>query len=241
MSHIRLLSFNIHGGRALDGSDTIGRVHELMERLDIDIGVFQEVDCRPSRGREEADIDRLAGVSRPHRFAGITLQEEGGWYGNLIASRYPILRGVAHNLETGADLEPRNAVDAVVETPYNSLRVIGTHLSLSYLERRSEAHNLLRLMRAVEDEALYPLLLMGDVNEWQWPSELLRFLDGAMTPLPCKATFPAFLPIFKLDRVWHDVPSHVRARAHRIAVSGMRFISDHLPLLVEVDFRQIRL
>lgn len=211
-------------------------IHDLMHRFNIDIGVFQEMDTRTEKGRSQADVERLAGPTYPYRLFGISLEEEGGgWYGNMIVSRYPILRGQVHNLETGPDLEPRNAVDALIDTPYGKLRVIGTHLSLSYLERRSEAQNLLRLMRAVEYEERYPVFLMGDINEWQWRSPLLRFLDSAMVSLPCAATFPAFLPLLKLDRVWYDAPQ-LTVHAHRLVNAELRRMSDHLPLLVEAEF-----
>lgn len=220
----------------MDGQRDFHRIHMILERLDIDIAVLQEVDMRPTRGRNPAQLEELVGISRPHRLQGESLLEEGGWYGNLIASRYPITRGLVHNLETGPDLEPRNAVDALVDSPHGPLRIIGTHLSLSYLERRSEARNLLRLMQAVDAEESAPLFLLGDINEWQWRSKLLHFLDEAMTPLPCAATFPAFLPLLRLDRAWCDIAPPVRVLAHRVSGKGMRLVSDHLPLVVEVEF-----
>lgn len=235
MNRLRFLSFNIHGGRSLSGKRDLTRVHALMERFDIDIGVFQEMETRPSRRGSTEDVEVLAGPNRPHRLPGPSLYEGPAWYGNLIVSRYPIIRALVHNLETGPDLEPRNAVDALIETPRGRIRVIGTHLSLSLFERWSEARNLIRLMRAVEEGEKNPLFLMGDINEWQWPSKLIRFLDSVMTPLPCKATFPSFLPVFKLDRAWYDAP-HLKVMAHRLASLRTRPMSDHLPLVVEIDY-----
>ena len=236
MNRVRFLSFNIHGGRTLSGRRDIGRVHDLMERLDIDIGVFQEMETRASRKGSPAQVKSLAGASRPHHLAGPSLIEGEGWFGNLIVSRYPIIRGLVHNLESGIDFEPRNAVDALIKAPLGNLRVIGTHLSLSYLERRSEARNLIRLVGAVEEEEKNPLFVMGDINEWQWRSKLLRYLDGVMIPLLCKGTFPSFLPILKLDRAWYDAPRSMKVFAHRLAGSGIRTLSDHLPVVVEIDY-----
>jgi len=234
MKRVRLLCYNIHGGRSISGKRDIARIHALMERLDIDIGVFQEVECRMSRVGAPLDMRILSGDSRPHWVVGASMTEGEGWYGNLLVSRFPIRRGLVHNLETKPDLEPRNAVDAVVETPLGGMRIIGTHLSLSYLERFSEARNLRRLIREVEAETRIPLLLMGDINEWQPFSKLLRFLDEEMRPLPIKATFPAFSPLLRLDRVWHDTPGDMQVIAHRLAGKGFRTVSDHLPIVVEV-------
>lgn len=240
MAHLRFLTYNIRGGRRLNMRCNLPQVHALMLRLDIDIAVLQEVDTRPSRNRCLADMDILTGDRYPHVLIGKSLEEPDGWYGNIIASRHPITRGLVHNLETGVDYEPRNAVDALIASPYGKLRVIGTHLSLSYLERRSEARNLLRLMRRVDEQEQYPLFLMGDINEWQWRSQLLDFLDTAMTPLPCKPTFPAFAPVFKLDRAWCDIAPPVKVYAHRLAMTGIRTLSDHLPLVVDVDFGPVQ-
>ncbi len=253
MSRVRLMSFNIHGGRSLDGKRDLARVRSLMDRLDVDIGVFQEMDTRTSRGGMPSDISQLAGSSRPHYFfapsmldtgsiaghglvlhAG-TSQESHGWFGNLVVSRYPILRGLVHNLETAVQREPRNALDVLVQTPHGNIRVLGTHLSLSIFERRAEARNLMRLMQAVEEQERNPVLLMGDINEWQVPSSLIRYLDSHMTPIPCKATFPSMLPLFKLDRVWHDAPA-LKVTAHRVPAQGIRKLSDHLPLIIEIDY-----
>lgn len=232
---LRFLTFNIHGGRSRDGKHDLGRVHALMERFDIDIGVFQEMETRPSRGAKPDDVEKLAGSTRPYRIFGASVIEEGGWFGNLIVSRYPILRGLVHNLETKPELEPRNALDVLIAAPQGNLRLIGTHLSLSVFERWSEAHNLLHLMHSVEKEERYPLFLMGDINEWQYPSRLIRFLGSIMKPLPCRATFPSFLPLFKLDRAWFDAP-RLNVTAHRLDSRDVRLLSDHLPLLVEVNY-----
>lgn len=234
MKRIRLLCYNIHGGRSLNGKRDLRRIHELMERLDIDIGVFQEVECRVSRVGHPLDIGLLAGETRPHRLVGASMTEGDGWYGNLIVSRFPMVRSIVHNLETKPDFEPRNAVDALIDTPLGDIRVIGTHLSLSYIERFSEARNLRRLMQAVEAETSLPLLLMGDINEWQPFSKLIRYLDSEMRPLPIRPTFPSFLPFLRLDRVWHDSTTGMQVMAHRLSGRGFRMMSDHLPIVVEI-------
>lgn len=234
MSLLRFLCMNVHGGRSLDGRRDLGRIHALMESLDIDIGVFQEMETRCSAGGSVRDINYLAGPSRPYHFAGPCYTEDDGWYGNLIVSRYEILRGLVHNLETSPHLEPRNAIDVLIRTPHRQVRVIGTHLSLSLKERKTEAMNLLRLADTVEHDPDHPVLLMGDINEWQWPSSLISHLDSVMTPVPAGRTFPSLFPLFRLDRVWHDTPGLV-AQAKAVTGRKVRVLSDHLPLFIEIN------
>jgi endonuclease/exonuclease/phosphatase family metal-dependent hydrolase len=232
---LRILSFNIHGGYSLDGRRDLQRVHRLLEDLNIDIAVFQEMETRPSRGGTATDVNELAGAARPYHMMGPTLKEGLGWYGNLIVSRYPFRRALVHSLEKKWDkIEPRNAVDVLIETPLGNMRLLGTHLSLPAWERRIEVPKLIELVKQVEEEEKNPVFLMGDINEWRRSSRLLRFLGEQMILIEAGATFPVFFPILHLDRAWHDTP-HVRAKATVIKDHGVRNMSDHLPILIEVE------
>ncbi len=231
---LRILCYNIHGGYDMKRRRDLGRLHRFMEDHAIDIGVFQEIETRASRGGTLRDIDNIAGDARPHRLPGLAMKEDEGWYGNLIVSRFPILRGMVHNLETSPSWEPRNAVDALIDTPAGPLRLIGTHLSLSPFERWSEVRNLVRLVDAVEETEQRPLLLMGDINEWRPSSKLLRHLDDRWQAVPCGRTFPSFCPVFRLDRVWaHNIPFKISACALKTAETVG--LSDHLPVIVTLD------
>lgn len=233
MTRLRILCFNIHGGRSMDGQRDLGRIHALLEDQDIDIAVFQEMETREHRGGKHTDIQLLAGKDRPYYLPGPNIIHGEGWYGNLLISRYPILRGLSHNLETVGYLEPRSAVDALIETNLGKIRIIGTHLSLSPFERLSEGRTLVRLMDAVEEKEKNPVILMGDMNEWRPRSKLFQHLNEIMTPVPCRATFPSFRPVFKLDRVWHDNQMNIKTEV--LAARDIRPLSDHLPVLIELS------
>lgn len=234
MTALRVLCMNIHGGRSLDGIRDLRRLHDLMDQNAIDIGVFQEMETRTSRGFHPSDAALLAGPERLYMLHGPSIEDKnGGWYGNLIVSRFPILRGLVHNLETVSYLEPRTAVDILADTPVGAFRIIGTHLSLSPFERWSEGQNLVRLIEAVEETERNPILMMGDINEWRRSSRLLKHLDGLMTPLPCSPTFPSFRPVFRLDRVWHDAPGF-DLKATVLADEKTRVLSDHLPMIIDI-------
>ncbi len=235
MGVLRILCFNIHGGYSRDGLRDLRRVHDLMQNYDVDIGAFQEMETRPSRGGKRSDVDALADPSRPYHLPGPTLKEGEGWYGNLIVSRYPIIRAQAHTMETTYDVEPRNAIDALIETPHGKIRLLNTHLSLSPFERKKEVPKLIELVQMVEEEEKYPVILMGDINEWRPKSRLLNFLNQTLTAVPTGKTFPSLYPFFTLDRVWHDTP-HMKVEARVLSGPGISILSDHLPLLIEATF-----
>ena len=230
---LRFLCFNIHGGRNLGGERDLKRINEIMNRYHIDIGVFQEMETRTTRNGTPDDVAILAGPERPYHLAGPSLKDDTGWYGNLIVSRYPIIRGLVHNLETTVQYEPRCAVDALIEGPFGKLRVIGTHLSLARWQRFAEVNNLLKLMDKAEETEKNPLFLMGDLNEWRESSKLLKHLNQLLIPLPCKPSFPSLLPLLRLDRAWHDTPS-LKVTAQTLQEKSIRRLSDHLPIMVEI-------
>ena len=230
---IRILCYNIHGGYALDGKRDLVRIREFMDEENIAVGVFQELETRASRGGAEEDIAALSGPDRPHHIHGPNLHDdETGWYGNILISRYPIQRARAHALDTSDRSEPRGAVDGTLDTPLGPLRLIGTHLSLNPLERPREVRNLCRLMQDVDEHEKAPVILMGDFNEWRRSSRLTEKLDTLMFPLPCRASFPSPLPFLRLDRVWADTPG-LEVTARTLTGHKTRFLSDHLPILIE--------
>jgi len=93
----------------------------------------------------------------------------------------------------------------------------------------------MRLIGRVEESEKNPLFLMGDLNEWREKSKLLKYLNEILVPLPCKATFPSFLPVFKLDRAWHDTPE-MNIKARVLDTKSVRKLSDHLPVMVEISY-----
>lgn len=228
---LKILCFNIHGGYDLLRRRDLNRIRQLMDDHHVDIGVFQEMETRLSRGGSLQDLETIAGPDRPHRLPGLTLKEGEGWYGNLMVSRFPILRGLVHSLDTSANYEPRSAIDALIDTPLGAIRLLGTHLSLSPLERWSEVRRLVQVIDEVESREKNPFFLMGDINEWRRSSRLLRHLDELMTPASCGKTFPSPCPLFRLDRVWH---SHNQFQVHARVLESHWRLSDHLPVLVEV-------
>ena len=150
-------------------------------------------------------------------------------FGNAVLSRFPIADACRLDL-TLPGFEPRGAVDVVIAVPEGPLRVIATHLGLRPRERRDQVKRLLAaLVRAV----LLPTVLTGDVNEWYLWGRPLRWLHRHFKQTPAPPTFPAWRPVFALDRLWTE-PARLLAelRVHSTPLS--RMASDHLPLVAKV-------
>jgi endonuclease/exonuclease/phosphatase family metal-dependent hydrolase len=105
---------------------------------------------------------------------------EGDAFGNLIASRWPILRTEVRELpgvETG---ERRSAIAALVDSPWGRLAFTTTHLNWRLDQgwvRERQVVALAALVEAAAADATLPPILTGDLNAEPDSTEI-RFLRG---------------------------------------------------------------
>ena len=97
--------------------------------------------------------------------------------------------------------------------------------------------NALLTRHALVQDAGAPLLaVMGDVNEWRPFVRTLHRLNTHLGPSRGVRSFPSYLPVFRLDRVWvspHQSLLEVRAWKGR----GVWRASDHLPVTALVELK----
>jgi endonuclease/exonuclease/phosphatase family metal-dependent hydrolase len=175
-------------------------------------------------------MERLADASGFHPIPGPTILRHDGHYGNAL------LTGRRAKQIRRIDLshpgrEPRGAIDVDLDIDGASVRVIVTHLGLRPRERRFQVK---RLLDALTLEGGRLTVVMGDINEWLPGSRPLRWLHGRLGRAPAVRTFPSFLPLLALDRIWVWPRKALRA----IGVHGTpaaRIASDHLPVLASID------
>lgn len=227
---IRILTYNIHGGTGIDGRHDYRRLNELLERSEIDIALLQEVDTRPAKRRTEDDIAALCGSRYPHFAAGISVETQSGWFGNAILSRFHIISCETIDI-TIPGHEPRNIMEAIIDTPEGALRVLNTHKGLNHGERRQQLQKLYHLL---DRHIALPLFIGGDINEWHTSSTAMNELNSALRHVVVGRTFPSFLPIFHLDRIWCR-PDGIIRKAGVLKGRGTVRFSDHLPVLAELS------
>lgn len=225
---IRVLTYNIHGAHGTDGLRDYRRLGELLKKNQIDIALIQELDTRaPDRdgARDIADL-------RTDHFREIveapTMHRDSGWYGNAILSRFPVTRRNVIDISTGGR-EPRNIVEVFLRTPCGPLHVVNTHKGLGALERKGQLRKLNELLAR---KCEVPLIVGGDINEWQSFAGGLRRLNQVLHPIPSGATFPTRFPLFALDRMWCR-PDHLIQSSRVLKTEETRVYSDHYPLLAE--------
>jgi endonuclease/exonuclease/phosphatase family metal-dependent hydrolase len=227
LSRVRVMTWNIHGALGRNPRFDLDRVLALVKRHAPDIVALQEIDSRRVREAHVGDpFDVLQEALGNHGVGARTVITADGAYGQALISRWPLTNTEIHDLSY-PEREPRRAICSDVATPFGLLRVIATHLGLSLRERHSQAGALLGMLGALDR----PTIALGDFNDWLWAGSVRRSLASVLPGCSRHRTFPSWLPIFQLDRVYLSPPeallsSHTDPEA--------RAISDHLPVIVDI-------
>ncbi|MFN7175136.1 MAG: endonuclease/exonuclease/phosphatase family protein [Thermaurantiacus tibetensis] len=222
-------SYNIHKGVGSDGLRQPARILDVLDEIGADLAVLQEADHR--FGIRHAVLPPALVAERgwrpvPFDRAGVSL----GWHGNAILVRGGLDVARHRRIRLPA-LEPRGAVLADVCLGPRLLRVVGMHLDLSGLRRLAQVRAILRRVAAAPGDP--PLLLMGDLNAWRADDPALGLLASGLMPVALPPSFPARLPLGRLDRVFTSRGVEVlEAGVHASATA--RAASDHLPVWVRL-------
>ena len=238
---LHIATFNIHKGFSQFNRRLM--VHELRERLrelNPDLIFLQEVQglherharqhsTWPATPQHEFLADDLW-----HNAYAQNVVYDHGHHGNAILSRFPILH--SHNQDvTHLWFERRGFLHTTVQPEgwHETLHCVCVHMSLFAASRRQQMADLVaRLKSLVPGNA--PLIIAGDFNDWrnQAAKHLAEqldlhevFTDGSGQP---SRSFPAALPLMRLDRIY--VRGFVVERAEVHSGRSWARISDHAAL-----------
>ncbi len=230
---LRVLTYNIHHGRGVDGKLDLERIAKVIQSAAPDIVALQEVDQNVRRSGSVDQPALLAQLTGMQVVFGGNLSLQGGRYGNALLSNLPILTHLNHKLPRFNGGEQRGVLDAQIRLGRNSVRVLATHLD----HRRDDSERL----RSAEDINLIvarhsrwppvrPTVLAGDINATRG-SPVLRRLESlwAIAGSVEQPTIPVEEPKRQIDFVfsypaddWTVVDTQV---------IDERVASDHRPLL----------
>lgn len=248
---LSLATWNIHKGFSQFNRRLV--VHTLRERLrslDADIVFLQEVQGQnlkhPQRHVDWPDAPQhhfLADEVWSSHAYGPNVAYDHGHHGNAILSRFHIAS--QHNQDvTHFGFEGRGLLHCTIEVPKLTLPVhcVSVHLSLFAGSRRRQLAALVERIEAVVP-ANAALVIAGDFNDWRnHADELLAQRLGlreAFSPnvgeRPAKS-FPASLPLLRLDRIYLRGFSVIERHVHHGGLWAG--ISDHAPLSAKVKAKR---
>jgi endonuclease/exonuclease/phosphatase family metal-dependent hydrolase len=224
---LRVTSYNIRKAVGTDRRRDPARILRVIAETGAEIVLLQEADLRLPPRRPVLDpvaIRAATGlVAVPLGHGRVS----SGWHGNLVlaAPGITVERVALHDLP---GLEPRGCIEAVLLRGGVRLRVVGLHLGLLRVSRRSQLSAVLGFLEGGEE---IPTLIAGDFNERSLQVGLGR-LSRQFRILSGGATWHARFPVHALDRMAVTAGLEaVEMRVHRSAEAGKA--SDHLPLVGE--------
>ncbi len=224
---MRLMTYNIRGGKGMDGVRSVERIAQIVQEYAPDIVCFQEIHQRFPGG------DRTDEPSRLEKFLGgrFVFQRNinlvFGGYGIGIWTKYPV-RCVEKQFLPSVG-ERRGMLFAELEGEGRLVGVCCTHWGLNSEERLRQAE----AMSSYLNQQDLPLLVAGDFNDLPEMPSLRSLLDATgFTDADAQSnrpTYPADVPTHRID--------YVLASPHfgieRVEV-GTSQASDHLPLIVDL-------
>jgi endonuclease/exonuclease/phosphatase family metal-dependent hydrolase len=238
---LRIVTYNIHRSRGLDGRVRPGRIVDVLNEIGADVIALQEVVCGAAAGREADQARYLAEELGFHYQLGENRKLRGAAYGNAALSRFPLKVWTNHDLSVEG-YERRGVLHTdVCLTESDILHVFNVHLGTAFLERRHQARRLSERKTGLlhNEELKGPKIVLGDFNEWtqglvtQMLGSHLKSVD-IRKYIGRSKTYPAFMPVLHLDHIYYDGPLELKAlRLHRTRTAMVA--SDHLPLVAEFE------
>lgn len=235
---LRIATFNIHKGvSSFNARSVLHQQREHIRKLQADLVFLQEVRGPHARHRKltlGGQHEFLADSIWPEFAYGKNAVRSGGHHGNAILSKFPIAHWENQDISANA-VEQRGLLHCEIAIPGwdQHLHCICVHLGLFSFWRRQQLSALnSRINSLVPKNA--PLIIAGDFNDWRQKAggllaeqqhlhEVFEFAHGKNA-----RSFPALLPMFKLDRIYargfHVQHCHVHGG---VSFSNM---SDHAAL-----------
>lgn len=225
---LRVITYNIHGARPIQGTPDLPAIAEVVRGLDPHVAGLQEVHCRlPPPGVWQDQPGMLSQLLGMHGTFLPSFGFAASGYGNLLLSRQGPVSAVRCLLPSGK--EQRAFVDARVPVDGLLVRVGLTHLGLVPEERVEQVR---AIHMALQDDP-QPTLLLGDWNAPPDAPELAPLLAAGFRHAapPGTFTFPSNAPDRRIDHIL--VSPHWRVERCWTVPSAA---SDHLPLAAELSY-----
>ncbi len=238
---IKLVTLNIQKGWSLGKrKKTLSQIKNCIVDLGATVVCLQEVAGITPALEKQSQFEFLADGIWSHYAYGKNAVYSRGHHGNAILSKLPFVSYENYDISNHR-LERRGILKGVMNLPNNRLRnlyVMTVHLDLTAWGRHRQIKKLCKMIeQSVPPQA--PLIVCGDFNDWQEKLSSYIFERVGMSEAykdktgEHARTFPTFLPLLKLDRIYYRNLNLLQA--YRLDSPKWHQLSDHLGLCVEFD------
>lgn len=242
MRTIRVMTYNVHGCVGTDGVRDESRIAEVIAAQDPDVVALQELDVERKRSSGVHQARELAEKLKMEFHFHPALTQLSEQYGDAVLSRLPmkLLRtGPLPTSNSRLAFEPRGALMVELALNSHSLRLLNTHLGLSWSERLAQVNALFGPEWMEDHLQGPPLIFCGDFNAIPG-SRVYRFIARKMKDAQRwtlrsrpRSTFPSAWPVTRLDYIF----TNSRLTVKKVNVPNNKqtqVASDHLPLVADL-------
>jgi len=226
VSPLKVMTYNIHHCKGMDGKISIERIADVIRRSDADIVGLQEVDRYFFRSNFRHQVKQIASKLGYNFAFGANLGVAPFGYGNAVVSRYPIISD--RNIALPGKLEPRGALKTTIRLNNGfDLAFIVTHLGLSTSDREQQVNAIIDSLKGMYKG----VIIAGDFNariESPEFSKLHEFLNDGYQQVSPKNEGNTFGK-HRIDFIW--LSPDLKAISYSTMSSDA---SDHLPVIVDV-------
>ncbi len=255
ITKIRVMTYNVHSCRGLDGRVRPERIASVIEHFNPDLVALQELDVNRRWSNRTDQPHLIAQHLGMQCYFQSAIALKGEHYGIAVLSRHPFQ--IKKSMDLASDpkkatlrksyipflkyyFEPRHAIWISVTIGNKVINFVNTHLSLRANERLEQIKNLLGEEWLNVDSHKAPTIFCGDFNEGPRGRgyQLLRAsFDEVKSSLPQKSSRKTFfnpLPLFEVDHIFHN--GNFRVASVNIPNTPLtRIASDHLPMIADLN------
>lgn len=223
---LRVLTYNIHHGEAMDGRFDYERLARVITDLNPDVVALQEVDRRTQRA-DGVDQPQLLGKLTDMYYAfGQAMPYQDGQYGEAVLSRFPITKVEVFPLPFRPGQEPRTALATRIK-PDNELPefiFVGTHLCHQSSDTRVEQTQ--QINRVLPPAGATPVILAGDLNARPGSEPMNELLRERWRDVIAPQSRIDYILLRPQDP-WKVV---------EVKIIDQRVVSDHRPVLATLEW-----
>lgn len=237
---IKVLTYNIHHANPPSQPNTtidVDAIASVINSVGPDLVAVEEVDVNTKRDGNINEAELLAKKTGMNHFFAKTINYDGGQYGILILSKFPILSTKEYHLPTkeGTGGEPRALATAEVLLPGNKTILFAcTHLDA----QKNNTNRVLQIAAILDilQNVSLPVIIGGDFNDTpgsviieQLDTQFMRSCEKL--PAICGYTIPATLPTKTIDYIAFKPKTSFVVQNHAVVHGKVeKYASDHLPV-----------
>jgi len=223
---LRVLSYNIHHGEAMDKKFDYQRLAKVINDLSPDIVALQEVDIGTERASGVDQAALLGRLCKMHHAFGQAMPHQGGQYGEAILSRFPIEKVLVHPLPYQFEEEPRAALGVRIKPDgIGPIVFVGTHLCHQKVENRVQQTQ--RISHLFSKQEGCPVILAGDFNSRPGSEPMKVLLDAGWIDTVAPRSVIDYVLLRSCDP-W---------KVKEVTIIDEPVVSDHNPILVILEWQ----